>query len=39
VPEYSNLSGVGARPEASFTWEKIKESLSASGDAAIDSAT
>jgi len=33
VLKYRNSSEVGARLEASFTWEKIKESLSASGDA------
>jgi len=27
VPKYSNMSGAGARPEARYTWDKIKRRL------------
>ena len=36
VPKFSNMNGAGARPEAAYTWEKIKASLKDTEDAALD---
>ena len=36
VPKFSNMSGAGARPEAIYTWDKIKDGMQQTGDAAID---
>ncbi len=36
VPKFSNMNGAGARPEAAYTWEKIKASLTDTEDAALD---
>ena len=36
VPKFSNMNGAGARPEAAYTWEKIKASLEDTEDAALD---
>lgn len=36
VPKYSNMSGAGARPEASYTWEHIKAGLHSDVDAEPD---
>ena len=36
VPKFSNMSGAGARPEAIYTWDKIKDGLQQTNDAAID---
>ena len=36
VPSRKNMSGAGARPEALYTWEKIKAALNSSEDAPPD---
>mgnify|MGYP003327993394 CR=1 FL=1 len=36
VPKFDNMSGAGARPEANYTWQKIKEGLKAVDDAPLD---
>ncbi len=36
VPKYSNMSGAGARPEARYTWDKIRSGLGKSEQAALD---
>ena len=36
VPKYSNMSGAGARPEAKYTWEKIKTALHTEVDTDLD---
>jgi hypothetical protein len=36
VPKRSNLSGAGPRPEASYTWDKIKAAMDSDHDAEID---
>jgi hypothetical protein len=36
VPRYSNMSGAGARPEAGYTWDRIRAALSSEGDAQPD---
>ena len=36
VPKYSNMSGAGGRPEARYTWGKVKENLTGSVDAELD---
>ena len=36
VPKYSNMSGAGARPEANYTWQKIREAMEHTEDAEPD---
>ena len=36
VPKYSNMSGAGARPEANYTWQQIREAMTRSEDAEPD---
>ena len=36
VPRYSNMSGAGARPEAGYTWDRIRAALSSESDAQPD---
>ncbi len=36
VPKYSNMSGAGARPEARYTWERMREVIDGEGDADLD---
>ena len=36
VPKFSNMSGAGARPEAIYTWDQIKEGFQTKKDAALD---
>ncbi len=36
VPKFDNMSGAGARPEAIYTWQKIKEGLKEVDDAPLD---
>ena len=36
VPKYSNMSGAGARPDARYTWDKIKAQQADKGDALPD---
>ena len=36
VPKFSNMSGAGARPEAIYTWDQIKEGMLTKEDAALD---
>ena len=36
VPKFSNMSGAGARPEAIYTWDQIKEGMQTKEDAALD---
>ena len=36
VPKYSNMSGAGARPEANYTWQKIREAMRQTEDAEPD---
>jgi hypothetical protein len=36
VPKFSNMNGAGARPGASYIWEKIQASLERTEDAALD---
>jgi len=41
VPKYSNMSGAGARPEARYTWDRVRTALlheaeSSQGDAEVD---
>ncbi|MEM7080144.1 MAG: hypothetical protein AAF513_16100 [Pseudomonadota bacterium] len=38
VPKYSNMSGAGARPEAGYTWDKVKVQMDAVQDAPVDTA-
>ncbi|MGI9325093.1 MAG: hypothetical protein ACR2PZ_07730 [Pseudomonadales bacterium] len=34
VPKYNNMSGAGARPEARYTWDRVKDRLKGAGDEA-----
>ena len=36
VPKYSNMSGAGARPEARYTWGRIRAAMASTGDAELD---
>lgn len=36
VPKYSNMSGAGARPEARYTWDRIRAAMATHGDADPD---
>lgn len=36
VPKFSNMSGAGARPEAIYTWDQIKDGMQAKEDAVLD---
>ena len=36
VPMYNNMSGAGARPEARYTWDRIREQHTNGGDAPLD---
>ena len=36
VPKYANMSGAGARPEAHYTWNRIREAEARPGDADLD---
>ena len=36
VPRYSNMSGAGARPEARYTWDKIRSAMNEAEDAELD---
>lgn len=36
VPRHSNISGAGARPEANYVWQQIKEGLNSNTDAEPD---
>ena len=36
VPRFSNMNGAGARPEATYIWEKMQASLEETEDAALD---
>ena len=36
VPRYSNMSGAGARPDARYTWGKVREAMDGEGDADLD---
>lgn len=38
VPRYSNMSGAGARPEANYAWQHIREALDGYDDAPLDPA-
>ena len=36
VPKYSNMSGAGARPDAEYVWQHVKEGLASKTDAPLD---
>ena len=36
VPKYSNMSGAGARPEARYTWDRMRAAMLSQGDAKLD---
>lgn len=36
VPKHSNMSGAGPRPEAAYTWDKIKAAMDSEHDADFD---
>lgn len=36
VPKYNNQSGAGARPEARYTWDTMREAQASSADADLD---
>lgn len=36
VPKYSNMSGAGARPEARYTWDKVRRAMAGTDDAPLD---
>ena len=38
VPKYSNMSGAGARPEAQYTWDLMREKMSQKGTGLVDAA-
>ena len=38
VPRYSNMSGAGARPEARYTWDRMRAAMKTDGDAPVDRA-
>ena len=36
VPKFNNMSGAGARPEAIYTWDRIKDGVQQPNDVALD---